>query len=147
MRSNRRTSLRATKSDREIEDSARRAKLPPRSRDRNVARGGRVAVSAVQVAANDAVIVDRVVTPLTITILRLPEVCRVTGLSRAMIYRLQARGSFPQSINVTDHAVGWIASEIEGWLLERAAASRGTASAVAPSGPRTLARVARRRLR
>src|SRR5690606_8473857 len=33
-----------------------------------------------------------------IRLLRLPEVCRVTGLGRAMIYRLQARNSFPRSV-------------------------------------------------
>jgi predicted DNA-binding transcriptional regulator AlpA len=43
--------------------------------------------------------------PQTLRILRLPEVCRVTGLKRAMIYRLQQRKSFPQSVKITEHAV------------------------------------------
>jgi prophage regulatory protein len=57
-----------------------------------------------------------------IRILRLPEVCQVTGLKRAMIYRLQQRKSFPQSVKITDHAVGWIDAEVRAWLEQRIAA-------------------------
>jgi prophage regulatory protein len=57
-----------------------------------------------------------------IRILRLPEVCQVTGLKRAMIYRLQQRQSFPQSVKITDHAVGWIDAEVQAWLEQRVAA-------------------------
>lgn len=56
-----------------------------------------------------------------IRIIRLPEVCRMTGLGRAMIYRLQSRKSFPQSVKITDYAVGWIDSEVQAWLAQRAA--------------------------
>jgi prophage regulatory protein len=62
-----------------------------------------------------------------IRILRLPEVCQVTGLKRAMIYRLQQRKSFPQSVKITDHAVGWIDAEVQAWLEQRIAARRGGA--------------------
>lgn len=51
--------------------------------------------------------------------LRLPQVCKVTGLSRAMIYRLQAAQRFPQSVPITTHAVGWIESEVQEWLATR----------------------------
>ena len=64
----------------------------------------------------------------TIRILRLPEVCQVTGLKRAMIYRLQQRKSFPQSVKITDHAVGWINAEVQAWLEQRVAARQGRAS-------------------
>jgi prophage regulatory protein len=60
-----------------------------------------------------------------IRILRLPEVCQVTGLKRAMIYRLQQRKSFPQSVKITDHAVGWIDAEVRAWLEQRMAAREG----------------------
>jgi prophage regulatory protein len=59
---------------------------------------------------------------MALSILRLPDVCRITGMSRAMIYRLQANGRFPKSVNITEHAVGWIDAEIQTWILERAAA-------------------------
>jgi prophage regulatory protein len=59
-----------------------------------------------------------------IRILRLPEVCKVTGLGRAMIYRLQAVRRFPQSVKITEFAVGWVDSEVQAWLVERVAACR-----------------------
>ena len=65
-----------------------------------------------------------------IRILRLPEVCQVTGLKRAMIYRLQQRKSFPQSVKITDHAVGWIDAEVHAWLEQRIAARQGSAREV-----------------
>ena len=40
-------------------------------------------------------------------ILRLPEVCAVTGLGRSFIYQLQAAGSFPQRVKLGVRAVGW----------------------------------------
>jgi prophage regulatory protein len=59
-----------------------------------------------------------------VRILRLPEVCQRTGLSRAMIYRLQAARRFPQSVRITAYAVGWIEGEVQAWLLQRIARSR-----------------------
>lgn len=64
----------------------------------------------------------------SIRILRLPEVCQVTGLKRAMIYRLQKRKSFPQSVKITDHAVGWIDAEVQAWVEHRVAARRPSAA-------------------
>lgn len=66
-----------------------------------------------------------------VCILRLPEVCRRTGLSRAMIYRLQAARRFPQSVRITTYAVGWIEEEVHCWLKERIARSRSQAQATA----------------
>jgi prophage regulatory protein len=57
-----------------------------------------------------------------IRLLRLPEVCKATGLGRAMIYRLQAEQRFAKSVKITEHAVGWIESEVQIWLAARAAA-------------------------
>lgn len=54
-----------------------------------------------------------------------------------MIHRLRQRKSFPQSVKITDHAVGWIDAEVglgssNGWLPDRVvregmAAVRGAA--------------------
>jgi len=65
-----------------------------------------------------------VTAPATIRLMRLPEVCRTTGLCRAMIYRLQSQRRFPRSVKITKHAVGWIEYEIQGWLTERASVDR-----------------------
>ena len=54
-----------------------------------------------------------------IEVLRLPEVCRVTGLGRSMIYRLEAEGRFPERVKIGSRAVGWISDEVQGWLAER----------------------------
>ena len=61
---------------------------------------------------------------IPIKVLRLPDVCKVTGLRRAMIYRLQSQQRFPHSISITDHAVGWIEREVQAWLEQRLAARR-----------------------
>jgi len=63
-------------------------------------------------------------TSSAIKILRLREVCCVTGLCRAMIYRLQADQRFPRSVKITDHAVGWVDAEVQAWLASRVASRR-----------------------
>lgn len=53
--------------------------------------------------------------------LRLHEVCRVTGLSRALIYRL-SENRLPRSVRKS--AVGWIEHEVQAWLAKRMKQSR-----------------------
>jgi prophage regulatory protein len=43
------------------------------------------------------------------------------GLCRSMIYRLESEGRFPRRIKLGLRAVGWIESEIDAWIRERAA--------------------------
>jgi prophage regulatory protein len=57
-------------------------------------------------------------------ILRLPEVCALTGLGRSFIYQLQADGRFPQRIKLGARAVGWLEDEVEQWVGDRVAESR-----------------------
>lgn len=40
-------------------------------------------------------------------IIRLPEVVKITGLSRSTIYLRMSKGDFPQSISLGERAVGW----------------------------------------
>ena len=63
------------------------------------------------------------VTP-TINILRLPVVIRRTGLSKTVIYERIKVGTFPKAINLGGRAVGWIETEIDGWLTGCVQASR-----------------------
>ena len=58
-------------------------------------------------------------------ILRMPEVEARTGLSRSTINVLRRQGRFPQPVRVGARALGWIESEIEEWIRERIAESRG----------------------
>ena len=55
---------------------------------------------------------------------RLTEVMRMTGLRKTTIYQLQGDGEFPQRVQISAHCVGWIESEVQAWLSERAG-SRG----------------------
>jgi prophage regulatory protein len=63
----------------------------------------------------------------TIQVLRLPQVCQVTGLGRSMIYQLEARKGFPNRIRIGQRAVGWIAEEVQAWLKDRVDRSRNVA--------------------
>ncbi|MDN3568003.1 helix-turn-helix transcriptional regulator [Paeniroseomonas aquatica] len=57
-------------------------------------------------------------------ILRQPEVARRTGLSRSSIYQRVKECHFPVPIALGERAVGWLESEIDGWITERIIASR-----------------------
>jgi len=52
-------------------------------------------------------------------ILRLPQVCKVTGLGRSMIYQLEAERRFPHRVRIGLRAVGWVDSEVQAWLANR----------------------------
>jgi prophage regulatory protein len=60
----------------------------------------------------------------SVQILRLPDVCQVTGLGRSMIYQLEAQQRFPARVHISARAVGWIEEEVQGWLAERILRSR-----------------------
>lgn len=48
-------------------------------------------------------------------IIRMPELTRLTGLSKATIYRMVAEGTFPRPVQLSKQAVGWRASAIQRW--------------------------------
>jgi len=54
---------------------------------------------------------------------RLPAVLEVTGLSKATVYRLLARGQFPSKMRLSARCVGWRVADIDRWLQARAAES------------------------
>lgn len=51
-----------------------------------------------------------------IRILRLPAVLRRVGLSRSSIYSRIRRGTFPRSVNLGPHSIGFVEHEINSWL-------------------------------
>jgi prophage regulatory protein len=63
-------------------------------------------------------------TDQTIRVLRLPEVCSVTGLGRSMIYQMEADQRFPKRVRIGTRAVGWLEGEIRAWLQKRIELSR-----------------------
>lgn len=56
--------------------------------------------------------------------LRLPEVKRLTGLSRSSIYLRIKTGHFPHPVSLGGRAVGWIDEEVFRWANERIVESR-----------------------
>jgi prophage regulatory protein len=61
-------------------------------------------------------------------ILRIKVVQRRTGLGRSTIYDRISKGTFPRQISLGTRAVGavgWVDSEIDNWLYEQIAISRG----------------------
>ena len=59
-------------------------------------------------------------------ILRLSQVEARTGLSGSYIYNLMSNDEFPRPIKLGPRAVGWVESDINDWLMERIAESRGS---------------------
>ena len=57
--------------------------------------------------------------------IRLSEVQRRTGYSKAWIYRLIKEQRFPQSVKIGSRSIAFIESEIEEWINQRFAESRG----------------------
>ena len=51
-----------------------------------------------------------------------PERAAITGLSRPWYYRLELEGRVPRRLKLSERRVGWLLSELEQWLRERAAA-------------------------
>jgi prophage regulatory protein len=58
------------------------------------------------------------------SLIRLPEVCRATGLGRSMIYQLEATQRFPRRVRIGVRAVGWLEAEVQQWIAERVNAHR-----------------------
>lgn len=56
---------------------------------------------------------------MDVQILRRLDVQRVTGLSKATLWRLVKAGAFPQPIKLSERAVGWKADEIDAWIESR----------------------------
>ena len=55
-------------------------------------------------------------------ILRKPDLTLKIALSDATIARLERKGKFPKRIQLGGNSVGWLESEIDAWIQERAEA-------------------------
>ena len=53
-------------------------------------------------------------------IVRDQEAGVMTGTSRTTRWRLEQEGKFPVRIQVSPGAIGWLHSELQGWIQERA---------------------------
>jgi len=59
------------------------------------------------------------------TILRLPQVKARVGLGHTNIYNGIKAGTFPAPISLGARAVGWLSSDIDEWIEQRIAESKG----------------------
>ncbi|UCQ23736.1 AlpA family transcriptional regulator [Edwardsiella tarda] len=59
------------------------------------------------------------------SLIRLSEVQRRTGYSKAWIYRLLKENRFPQSIKIGSRSIAFVESEVDDWIDQRIAESRG----------------------
>jgi len=50
---------------------------------------------------------------------RLPEVIRLTGMSKSTIRRMMDNRKFPRAYRLSSQAIGWRESEVQQWLAER----------------------------
>jgi prophage regulatory protein len=55
-------------------------------------------------------------------LIRLPQVLRCTGLSRATLYRLARVGAFPRPVKIGPRASAWRAHEVADWVATRPSA-------------------------
>jgi len=64
-------------------------------------------------------------------VLRIRQVCEITGLSRATLYRRMLLGEFPERIPLGERSVGWLESEVRAWLAANIARRNTRAPEVA----------------
>jgi prophage regulatory protein len=67
-------------------------------------------------------------------LLRVQEVCFMTGLAKSSIYNAMRAGTFPAAVNLTAYAVAWRESEVDAWIASRLPV---TAEPVKPPAPAT----------
>ena len=52
----------------------------------------------------------------TMRLLRLPDVCEITGLSPTTVWRREKDGQFPRRRRLGANIVAWRSDEIEAWI-------------------------------
>lgn len=58
------------------------------------------------------------------TIIKLPGVIKIVGLSRSTIYSFISKGKFPKPIPLGGRSVGWLDSDIEKWIDKKVEEAR-----------------------
>ncbi len=50
---------------------------------------------------------------------RIRQVCEMTGMSKASVYRKMADGTFPKSFKIGERMSAWRVSTFEAWITDR----------------------------
>ena len=53
-------------------------------------------------------------------IIRMKDLPSIVGLSRSSVWRLEKAGHFPPRRKLGANSVGWLHSDIQAWMLNRA---------------------------
>ena len=56
---------------------------------------------------------------MTMTLIKLREVVRLTALSRSTIYQAIADGTFPKPLRTGTRSVAWVEREVLDWIAAR----------------------------
>lgn len=54
--------------------------------------------------------------------IRVGELLKLMGVSRATLSRMRAGGLFPKPQKISIRCIGWRSSEVDGWIAHRPAA-------------------------
>ena len=55
---------------------------------------------------------------MSVTLLRISDVCRRTGLARSTIYERMADGKFPKQVKISPFTARWRSDVIDAWIEE-----------------------------
>lgn len=58
-------------------------------------------------------------------LIRMTEVMRRTGYGKAWIYKLIAQDRFPKPVKIGSRSIAFVESEVDDWINQRIAESRG----------------------
>ena len=79
--------------------------------------------------------------------MRMPEVMRLTGLSKSTIHRRYRAGTFPRPLRLGPQSIGWRREEILEWLESLPRAEAAGDCGGKRDRPRWIARVSKRSIR
>ncbi|KJM64907.1 dipicolinate synthase [Pluralibacter gergoviae] len=59
------------------------------------------------------------------SLIKMPEVMRRTANGKSWIYKLIAQGRFPKPVKIGSRSIAFVESEVDEWINQRIAESRG----------------------
>lgn len=62
------------------------------------------------------------------TLIRMTEATHRTGHCRSWLYKLVAENRFPQPVKIGSRSIAFVESEVDQWIEQRIAESRGEAA-------------------
>jgi prophage regulatory protein len=57
--------------------------------------------------------------PVQHRLIKLPEVLKMSGLSRTALYERIRAGDFPTPVKLSERSVAWLQSEVNAWIEDK----------------------------